>query len=49
MIDAYYYYCYYLWNFYLFFNFFFYSSYLGVLRDGNPLQDYKFLNKVEYE
>ena len=21
------------------------SSYLGVLRDGNPLQDYKFLNK----
>ena len=24
---------------------FFYSFYLGVLRDGNPLQDYKFLNK----
>ena len=23
----------------------FYSFYLGVLRDGNPFQDYKFLNK----
>ena len=33
MIDAYYY----LWNFY----YYFFSSYLGVLRDGNPLQDYK--------
>ena len=26
-------------------NFIFNSSYLGVLRDGNPLQEYKFLNK----
>ena len=30
---------------YDFFLFLFNSSYLGVLRDGNPLQDYKFLNK----
>ena len=27
------------------FIFIFNLSYLGVLRDGNPLQDYKFLNK----